>query len=108
MDQSGGSATPAVLKHQIVREAPGIEETKTRVNGPCETSRWNNLLILPDYQVAGLGALEQQGLTAAGTTGVGAGTVQSRYSIKLHAAAAPVGATTNKSIFKSISKLCNR
>ena len=27
---------------------------------------------LPDYQVAGLGALEQQGIKLAGTTGVGA------------------------------------
>jgi hypothetical protein len=43
---------------------------------------------LPDYQVAGLGALEQQGMTAAGTTGVGAGTVQSRYKSS-QAAAAP-------------------
>jgi hypothetical protein len=31
---------------------------------------------LPDIQVAGLSGLEQQGMTAAGQTGVGAGTVQ--------------------------------
>jgi len=46
---------------------------------------------LPDYQVAGLGALEQQGMNLAGQTGVGAGTVQQGIN-QINAAAAPVGA----------------
>jgi hypothetical protein len=45
---------------------------------------------LPDYQVAGLGALEQQGMTAAGTTGVGAPTVQQGIG-QVTGAAAPIG-----------------
>jgi hypothetical protein len=46
---------------------------------------------LPDYQVAGLGGLEQQGMNLAGTTGVGAGTVQQGIN-QINAAATPVGA----------------
>jgi len=46
---------------------------------------------LPDFQVAGLGALEQQGMTAAGTTGVGSGTVGQGIS-QIQGAAAPIGA----------------
>ena len=46
---------------------------------------------LPDYQVAGLGALEKQGMTAAGQTGVGAGTVQAGIN-QVTGAAAPIGA----------------
>ena len=46
---------------------------------------------LPDYQVAGLGALEQQGIKAAGTTGIGAPTVQQGIN-SVQAASAPIGA----------------
>ena len=46
---------------------------------------------MPDIQVAGLGALEQQGIRAAGTTGVGAGTVQQGIN-QITGAAAPIGA----------------
>ena len=46
---------------------------------------------LPDIQVAGLGALEQRGITQAGQTGVGAGTVGQGIST-IQQAATPVGA----------------
>jgi len=46
---------------------------------------------LPDYQVSGLGALEQQGITAAQTTGVGAGSVGQGIQ-QIQGAAAPIGA----------------
>jgi len=46
---------------------------------------------LPDYQIAGLGSLEQQGINAAQTTGVGAGSVGQGIST-IQGAAAPVGA----------------
>ena len=48
---------------------------------------------LPDYQVAGLGALEQQGMTRAGQTGVGAGTVGQAGINQVTGAAAPIGAS---------------
>ena len=47
---------------------------------------------LPDYQVAGLGALEQQGMNLAGNTGVGAGTVQQGIN-QITGAATPIGAS---------------
>ena len=47
---------------------------------------------LPDIQVAPLSALEQQGITAAGTTGVGAPTVASGIA-QIQGAAAPIGAS---------------
>ena len=85
---SGGSA-PAV-QTQIVREAPGIEERKLELMDLARQVA-GKPINLPDYQVAGLGALEQQGLTAAGTTGVGAGTVQQGIN-QINASAAPIGA----------------
>jgi hypothetical protein len=45
---------------------------------------------LPDIQVSPLSALEQQGITAAGTTGVGAGTVQQGIG-QILGAASPIG-----------------
>ena len=84
---SGGSA-PAV-QTQIVREAPGIEERKLELMDIARQVA-QKPINLPDYQVAGLGALEQQGMNLAGTTGVGAGTVQQGIN-QINAAAAPVG-----------------
>jgi hypothetical protein len=49
-----------------------------------------NPIDLPDIQVAGLSALEQQGMTAAGQTGVGSGTVGQGIQ-QILGAAAPVG-----------------
>ena len=76
---------------QFVREAPGIEERKIELMDIARQVA-GEPINLPDYQVAGLGALEQQGLTAAGTTGVGAGTVQSGIN-QVTGAAAPIGAS---------------
>jgi hypothetical protein len=47
---------------------------------------------LPDQQIAPLGALEQLGLTQAGTTGVGSGTVNQGIAA-LQSAVQPVGAS---------------
>src|SRR5210317_1028651 len=90
----GGStpAAPAVPSSttSIVREAPGIEERKIELMDIARQVA-QQPINLPDYQVAGLGALEQQGMNLAGTTGVGAGTVQQGIN-QINAAAAPVGA----------------
>ena len=74
---------------QIVREAPGIEERKIELMDIARQIA-TDPITLPDYQVAGLGALEQQGMTAAGQTGVGSGTVQ-RGIDQVTAAGAPIG-----------------
>ena len=68
------SAAPST-QTQFVREAPGIEERKIELMDIARQVA-QDPINLPDYQVAGLGALEQQGITAAGTTGVGVPTVQ--------------------------------
>tara|TARA_R100001015_G_C4624792_1_gene183060 strand:- start:882 stop:1754 length:873 start_codon:yes stop_codon:yes gene_type:complete len=73
--RSNQPATPT-SQTQFVREAPGIEERKIELMDIARQVA-QTPINLPDYQVSGLGALEQQGMTAAGTTGVGAGTVQS-------------------------------
>jgi len=72
--RSSAPATPT-SQTQFVREAPGIEERKIELMDIARQVA-QSPINLPDYQVAGLGALEQQGMTRAGTTGVGAGTVQ--------------------------------
>lgn len=70
----GGGAAPDTTT-SFVREAPGIEERKLEL---MDMSR--DLIQqperLPDIQVAPLSALEQQGVTAAGQTGVGQATTQ--------------------------------
>ena len=82
------AATPS-SQTQFIREAPGIEERKLELMDIARQVA-QQPINLPDYQ-AGLGALEQQGMTAAGTTGVGAGTVQQGIN-QINASAAPVGA----------------
>jgi hypothetical protein len=67
-------ATPT-SQTQFVREAPGIEERKIELMDIARQVA-QQPVNLPDIQVSPFSALEQQGLTAAGTTGVGAGTVQ--------------------------------
>ena len=71
------SAPPATPSTQtsFVREAPGIEERKIELMDVARQVA-QQPINLPDYQVAGLGALEQQGMNLAGTTGIGAGSVQ--------------------------------
>ena len=73
----GGGSAPAI-QTQIVREAPGIEERKIGLMD-IGLNLGSTPVNIPDYQIAGQGqglALQQQGLQAAGTTGVGAGTQQ--------------------------------
>jgi len=89
----GRSSQPATPTSQtsFVREAPGIEERKIELMDIARQVA-QNPINLPDYQVAGLGALEQQGMTAAGTTGVGAGTLGQGIS-QIQGAATPIGAS---------------
>jgi len=89
----GGKSQPATpsSQTQFVREAPGIEERKIELMDIARQVA-QDPINLPDYQVAGLGALEQQGITAAGTTGVGAPTVQQGIN-QVTGAAAPIGAS---------------
>tara|TARA_Y100000592_G_scaffold46708_1_gene74125 strand:- start:299 stop:1156 length:858 start_codon:yes stop_codon:yes gene_type:complete len=87
--RSQQASTPT-SQTQFVREAPGIEERKIELMDIARQVA-QQPINLPDYQVAGLGALEQQGMTQAGTTGVGAGTVQAGIN-QITGAAAPIGA----------------
>ena len=70
----GGGAAPAT-QTQFVREAPGIEERKLELMDLARDLT-QSPERLPDIQVAPIGALEQQGVTASGVTGVGAPTTQ--------------------------------
>jgi len=74
----GGSApapasTPSVTT-QYLREAPGIEERKLGLMD-IAAQLGQTPVNIPAMQVAGLGGLEQQGITASGVTGVGQPTV---------------------------------
>ena len=84
------SPTPPSQQTQFVREAPGIEERKIELMDIARQVA-QDPINLPDYQVAGLGALEQQGMGLAGQTGVGAQTVQQGIN-QITGAAAPIGA----------------
>ena len=86
----GGQSGAPETTTQIVREAPGIEERKLELMDVARQVA-QKPIDLPDYQVAGLGALEQQGIQAAGTTGIGAPTVQQGIG-QVQQAAAPIGA----------------
>jgi len=79
----GGGSAPAPASSSgssfntsVIREAPGVEERKIELMDLARGVAGKPINI-PDMQVAGLGALEQQGITAAGTTGVGGSTVTS-------------------------------
>jgi hypothetical protein len=79
----GGSSQPAAptpggaaFTQTVVREAPGIEERKIELLDLARGVAQQPIAI-PDIQVAPLSALEQQGITAAGQTGIGAPTVTS-------------------------------
>ena len=88
--RSAPPATPAT-QTSFVREAPGIEERKIELMDVARQVA-QQPINLPDYKVAGLGALEQKGMTAAGTTGVGTPTVQQGIN-QVTGAAAPIGAS---------------
>ena len=86
--RSQAPATPS-SQTQFVREAPGIEERKIELMDIARQVA-GEPINLPDYQVAGLGALEQQGMNLAANTGVGAGTVQQGIN-QITGAATPIG-----------------
>ena len=86
----GGGSAPAI-QTQIVREAPGIEERKIGLMDIC-LNLGSTPVNIPDYQIAGGGqgtALQQAGIGAAGTTGVGAGTQQAGIASLQQAAGGP-------------------
>jgi len=88
----GRSSQPAAAptsQTSFVREAPGIEERKIELMDIARQVA-QEPINLPDYQVAPLSALEQQGMTAAGVTGVGRGTVGQGIQ-QILGAATPVG-----------------
>tara|TARA_Y100000004_G_scaffold149282_1_gene171152 strand:- start:5019 stop:5858 length:840 start_codon:yes stop_codon:yes gene_type:complete len=72
------------------REAPGIEERKLELMDLARDIAAVPV-NLPDFQVSPLSTLEQQGITAAQTTGVGAPSVTSGIA-QIQGAAAPIGA----------------
>ena len=79
----GGRSAPAPaassgnqFTQTVIREAPGIEERKIELMDLARGVAGKPVSI-PAIGVAPFGALEQQGLTAAGTTGVGQPTVTS-------------------------------
>ena len=85
----GGGSTPDTTT-QFVREAPGIEERKIELMDIARSAAQQPLYAnVPDVRVAGLGALEQQGVQQAGTTGVGTPTTQAGIGSVLQAQAGP-------------------
>ena len=86
----GGGAAPAI-QTQIVREAPGIEERKIGLMD-IGLNLGSTPVNIPNYNIYGSGqgsALQQQGLNAAGTTGVGMGTQQAGIASLQQAAGGP-------------------
>ena len=71
--RSRQATTPSTTT-QVVREAPGIEERKIELLDIARQVA-QKPINLPDIKVAPLSTLEQQGVRAAGTTGVGAPSV---------------------------------
>ena len=73
----GGGGSQPDTTTQFVREAPGIEERKIELMDIARSAAEKPLYAnVPDVRVAGLGALEQQGIQQAGTTGVGGAATQ--------------------------------
>ena len=87
---SGGGGGQPDTTTQFVREAPGIEERKIELMDIARSAAEKPLYAnVPDVRVAGLGALEQQGVQQAGTTGVGQGTTAAGIGSVLQAQAGP-------------------
>jgi hypothetical protein len=109
----GGGSSPAPTQPatttQYIREAPGIEERKLGLMD-IASSLAKTPINLPAIQVSPASALEQQGITASGTTGVGAPTTTAGIGAALQSLQGPniniITRTQHKSIFKSISVLC--
>lgn len=70
----GGGSVPETTT-QYVREAPGIEERKIGLMD-IAAGLTQQPINIPTMQISPLSALEQQGVTASGVTGVGQPTVQ--------------------------------
>jgi hypothetical protein len=86
----GGGGSQPDTTTQFVREAPGIEERKIELMDIARSAAQQPLYAnVPDVRVAGLGALEQQGLGQAATTGVGSPTTQAGIGSVLQAQAGP-------------------
>ena len=85
---SGGGGAPSTTT-SFVREAPGIEERKIELMDLARQVAQKPVAI-PAIQVSPFTALEQQGLTAAGTTGVGGQTTTAGIG-QLLGAATPIG-----------------
>ena len=85
----GGSTSGPSVTTQYLREAPGIEERKLGLMD-IAAQLGQKPINIPDIQVAGLGNLEQKGITASGITGVGQPTVSSAVT-GAQTAMAPVG-----------------
>ena len=86
----GGQQAAPDTTTQFVREAPGIEERKIELMDIARSAAQQPLYAnVPDVRVAGLGALEQQGVQRAGVTGVGAPTTQAGIGSVLQAQAGP-------------------
>lgn len=83
----GGQEVPSTTT-QYIREAPGIEERKLGLMD-IASSLAKTPINIPAMQVAPLGALEQQGLTASGVTGVGAPTTTAGIGQILSSLAGP-------------------
>ena len=86
----GGQQAAPDTTTQFVREAPGIEERKIELMDIARSAAQQPLYAnVPDVRVAGLGALEQQGIQQAGMTGVGQPTTQAGIGSVLQAQAGP-------------------
>jgi hypothetical protein len=86
----GGGGSQPDTTTQFVREAPGIEERKIELMDIARSAAEKPLYAnVPDVRVAGLGALEQQGVQQAGTTGVGQGTTSAGIGSVLQAQQGP-------------------
>ena len=72
----GGGGSSTGTQTSIAREAPGVESRKLALYDEA-ASLAKTPVSLPTIQVAPLSAMEQAGITQAGQTGVGAGTVTS-------------------------------
>jgi len=83
----GGQQVPSTTT-QYIREAPGIEERKLGLMD-IASSLAKTPINIPAMQVAPLGALEQQGITASGVTGVGAPTTTAGIGQVLSSLAGP-------------------
>ena len=87
----GGQSSQPDTTTQYVREAPGIEERKLGLMD-IASSLAQKPMNLPAIQAQGISGLEQQGVNASGTTGIGQPTVQQGIASIGNAALDPTSA----------------